>query len=99
MITGRCECGRVRYEVDGDITDFSHCHCSQCRRLHSAAAGRPTSQRRDHNKGSGFMVDKTHSDCSPVLAIVQQIAAAVLLLTGLYIAGVLYASARKNRSS
>ena len=37
MIHGHCECGRVRYEVDGDIEDFSHCHCSQCRRLHGAA--------------------------------------------------------------
>ena len=37
MINGHCECGRVRYEVDGDIVDFSHCHCSQCRRLHGAA--------------------------------------------------------------
>ncbi|MCP4302680.1 MAG: GFA family protein [Gammaproteobacteria bacterium] len=37
MIHGHCECGRVRYEVDGDIKDFSHCHCSQCRRLHGAA--------------------------------------------------------------
>ncbi len=37
MIRGYCECRRVRYEVDGDINDFSHCHCSQCRRLHGAA--------------------------------------------------------------
>jgi hypothetical protein len=37
MITGRCECGKVKYHVDGEITDFSHCHCSQCRRLHGAA--------------------------------------------------------------
>ena len=37
MITGHCECGRVRFEVDGEIEDFSHCHCSQCRRLHGAA--------------------------------------------------------------
>jgi hypothetical protein len=37
MINGRCECGRVRYEIDGEIMDFSHCHCSQCRRLHGAA--------------------------------------------------------------
>ncbi len=37
MSHGRCECGRIRYEVDGDIEDFSHCHCSQCRRLHGAA--------------------------------------------------------------
>ncbi len=37
MITGYCECRRVRFEVDGEISDFSHCHCSQCRRLHGAA--------------------------------------------------------------
>ena len=36
MISGHCECGRVRYEVDGNILDFCHCHCSQCRRLHGA---------------------------------------------------------------
>ncbi|AQA17148.1 hypothetical protein BST95_01865 [Halioglobus japonicus] len=37
MIKGRCECKRVQYRIDGDIRDFSHCHCSQCRRLHGAA--------------------------------------------------------------
>ena len=37
MITGKCECGKVRYRSDGEINDFSHCHCSQCRRLHGAA--------------------------------------------------------------
>jgi len=37
MITGNCECSKVQYEVDCDIKDFSHCHCSQCRRLHGAA--------------------------------------------------------------
>ena len=37
MITGRCECGSIAFEVDGKVQDFSHCHCSQCRRLHGAA--------------------------------------------------------------
>ena len=37
MLKGHCECQRVQFEVDGDIVDFSHCHCSQCRRLHGAA--------------------------------------------------------------
>lgn len=37
MITGHCECGRVGYEIDGEFNDLSHCHCSQCRRLHGAA--------------------------------------------------------------
>ncbi len=37
MISGHCECGKVKYQIDGEINDFSHCHCSQCRRLHGAA--------------------------------------------------------------
>jgi len=37
MIFGCCECRRVRFEIDGEIHDFGHCHCSQCRRLHGAA--------------------------------------------------------------
>ena len=37
MIEGHCECGRIGFQVTGEITDFSHCHCSQCRRLHGAA--------------------------------------------------------------
>lgn len=37
MITGRCECGKVKFEVKGEITELSHCHCSQCRRLHGSA--------------------------------------------------------------
>ena len=37
MIEGFCECRRVRFEIDGEIEDFSHCHCSQCRRMHGAA--------------------------------------------------------------
>ena len=37
MLNGHCECGAVRYQINGEIHDFSHCHCSQCRRLHGAA--------------------------------------------------------------
>lgn len=37
MITGHCECGRIQFEIGGRIEDFSHCHCSQCRRMHGAA--------------------------------------------------------------
>ena len=36
MIKGRCECGAIQYEVEGVVSDFSHCHCSQCRRLQGA---------------------------------------------------------------
>lgn len=37
MITGHCECGKITFQVNGEINDFSHCHCAQCRRLHGAA--------------------------------------------------------------
>lgn len=37
MITGHCECGLIRYAAQGPVEDFSHCHCSQCRRLSGAA--------------------------------------------------------------
>ena len=37
MIHGHCECGLISFEADCEISDFSHCHCSQCRRLHGAA--------------------------------------------------------------
>ena len=37
MLKGRCECGEIRYTVSGAVHDYSHCHCSQCRRLHGAA--------------------------------------------------------------
>jgi len=37
MTKGKCECGEVQYEFTGRIIDLTHCHCSQCRRLHGAA--------------------------------------------------------------
>lgn len=37
MITGRCGCGTVRYEVAGELSEYCHCHCSICRRIHGAA--------------------------------------------------------------
>ena len=37
MITGKCECAKVQYQVAGELKDYCHCHCSICRRLHGAA--------------------------------------------------------------
>lgn len=37
MITGGCACGKVRYEVSAELSEFCHCHCSICRRIHGAA--------------------------------------------------------------
>lgn len=36
-IQGGCLCGKIRYAVNGDLYDVSHCHCSMCRRQHGAA--------------------------------------------------------------
>ena len=32
MASGECNCGAVRFEIDGDLTDVYVCHCSICRR-------------------------------------------------------------------
>lgn len=32
--TGECACGAVRYELHGDLTKVTYCHCSKCRRWH-----------------------------------------------------------------
>jgi hypothetical protein len=32
LVTGGCLCGRVRYEVRGQLRDVIACHCAQCRR-------------------------------------------------------------------
>lgn len=34
MMTGRCLCGAVRYEVRGPVRDVLVCHCHECRRWH-----------------------------------------------------------------
>jgi hypothetical protein len=39
MFEGACLCGEVRYRVDREIEELSHCHCSMCRQLHGAAFG------------------------------------------------------------
>ncbi|MGH8494207.1 MAG: GFA family protein [Moraxellaceae bacterium] len=37
MHSGSCLCSAVRYEVDGDIRNVTHCHCSMCRKAHGTA--------------------------------------------------------------
>ena len=36
--SGRCDCGALSYEVQGDLGDVNLCHCHQCRRLHGSPA-------------------------------------------------------------
>ncbi len=37
MIEGSCSCGKVQYQYDGEITEISMCHCSQCRLAQGSA--------------------------------------------------------------
>jgi len=30
--SGSCLCGAVKYEVEGEVERFSHCHCGRCRK-------------------------------------------------------------------
>jgi hypothetical protein len=32
VLTGGCQCGRIRYAVDADVTEASLCHCRMCQR-------------------------------------------------------------------
>jgi hypothetical protein len=36
ITTGACLCGELRYEVAGLSQNFTHCHCSMCRKHHGA---------------------------------------------------------------
>ena len=37
MLSGRCLCGTVRFEIDGQLGPAIFCHCSQCRRASGTA--------------------------------------------------------------
>jgi len=37
MLTGRCLCEKISYEIKGKLGPIYNCHCSKCRRWHGAA--------------------------------------------------------------
>lgn len=37
MLTGRCLCEAVAYEIQGELGPIFNCHCSKCRRWHGSA--------------------------------------------------------------
>jgi hypothetical protein len=37
MMTGRCSCGGVRFEITNDLGPIIYCHCSMCRRATGSA--------------------------------------------------------------
>lgn len=36
---GSCLCGKVRYEIRGNLGIFQYCHCSRCRKVTGSAFG------------------------------------------------------------
>ncbi len=44
---GGCDCGAVRYRVDGPLRPVVNCHCGQCRRTHGHHAAY-TNAAREH---------------------------------------------------
>lgn len=38
MITGECFCGKITYQISGQLHDARSCHCSRCRKAFSAQA-------------------------------------------------------------
>jgi hypothetical protein len=47
MVTGRCLCGAVRYEVRGPLRDVLICHCEDCRRWHGHVSAFTAARRQD----------------------------------------------------
>ena len=39
MQKGSCLCGKVTYEVAGELGEAGHCHCHMCQKAHGAAFG------------------------------------------------------------
>lgn len=37
LLTGRCLCEAIRYQITGSLGPIYNCHCSRCRRWHGAA--------------------------------------------------------------
>ena len=37
MLEGRCLCGKIEYEIDGEVGSIDYCHCSYCRRASGSA--------------------------------------------------------------
>ncbi len=36
-VTGKCLCGKVSYELTGNLGIFQYCHCSRCRKFTGSA--------------------------------------------------------------
>lgn len=50
VLTGRCLCEGVEYEITGELGPIYNCHCSRCRRWHGAAYRTRTTIKRSQFK-------------------------------------------------
>jgi len=48
MTTGGCQCGAVRFRVEGDLGRASICHCRMCQKAFGGFYGALVSARREH---------------------------------------------------
>lgn len=72
MIKGRCLCGLVSYQYDGEITEVAMCHCSQCRKAQGSAfatnspldASKLTFTGSEHIKEFASNTDKVRAFCT-----------------------------------
>ncbi len=39
MLKGSCLCGGISYQIAEPLENFTHCHCSMCRKIHGAMFG------------------------------------------------------------
>jgi len=78
-MNGECLCGKVKFEIEGEIRNLYQCHCSLCRKATGAAANAATfvqaaafrwvsgeSDIRSYKKPSGFRSDFCSVCGSPV---------------------------------
>ena len=48
MLTGRCLCGGVRFEINGQLGPIIYCHCSICRRASGSSFATNASVRKEN---------------------------------------------------
>ena len=39
MHKGSCLCNSIRYQIDGELSEFGYCHCQSCRKASGSAYG------------------------------------------------------------